>query len=236
MPIDFSNLRSIVVLTGAGISAESGLSTFRLKDGLWDNHSIDDVATPQGFLQDPSLVHDFYNTRRRQLSTVAPNPAHLALASFEQTFPGQFLLVTQNVDDLHQRAGSQNLIAMHGELLKACCVLCDAVHVIDSDITVASVCPECQRKGTLRPDIVWFGEMPKEMERIYDALSSCDLFVSIGTSGNVYPAAGFFQEAKLAGAQAIELNLDPGEHASGFDLSLYGPASQLVPNFFSISN
>ncbi|CAM3758128.1 Sir2 family NAD+-dependent deacetylase [Parendozoicomonas haliclonae] len=235
MSFYFTNINSIVVLTGAGISAESGLSTFRLKDGLWDNHPVDEVATPEGFQRNPALVHEFYNARRQQLSSVEPNAAHLALSAFEKSFSGNILLVTQNVDDLHDRAGSHNLVHMHGELLKCRCTACGTIKEIRSDLSTDSLCEDCGRKGTLRPDIVWFGEMPMELDRIYDALAQCDLFVSIGTSGNVYPAAGFFQEAKMAGAHTVELNLDPGEHASGFDQCLYGPATQLVPEFFGAS-
>jgi len=231
---DFSRIRSIVVLTGAGISAESGLSTFRLKDGLWDNHAVEDVATPEAFRRNPSLVHEFYNARRQQLDSVVPNAAHLALAGFEKQFSGDFLLVTQNVDDLHDRAGSKNLIHMHGELLESRCTGCDAVERIDHDLTTASVCATCQRTGTVRPNIVWFGEMPMAMDRIYNTLAQCDLFVSIGTSGNVYPAAGFCQEAKIAGAQTIELNLGPSKGASSFDICQYGLATELVPDFFRL--
>ena len=234
MTTDFSNIRSIVVLTGAGISAESGLSTFRLKDGLWDNHSVEDVATPEAFARNPALVHEFYNARRQQLNSVTPNAAHEALARFEKNFMGNFLLVTQNVDDLHDRAGSRNLIHMHGELLESRCISCDVITRINHDLTPGSVCSTCQRKGTVRPNIVWFGEMPLAMEQIYTALTHCDLFVSIGTSGNVYPAAGFFQEAKAAGALTVELNLDPSECASGFDIRRYGPATRLVPEFFRL--
>ena len=234
MSTDFSRIRSIVVLTGAGISAESGLSTFRLKDGLWDNHSVEDVATPEAFVRNPILVHEFYNARRQQLNSVAPNAAHEALAKFEKNFTGDFLLVTQNVDDLHDRAGSKNLIHMHGELLKSRCTSCDVIARINRDLTADSVCSNCQGRGTVRPNIVWFGEMPMAMEQIYAALAQCDLFVSIGTSGNVYPAAGFYQEAKMAGALTVELNLDPSERASGFDICQYGPATRLVPEFFQL--
>ncbi len=234
MPVDFSSMQSVVVLTGAGISAESGLSTFRLKDGLWDNHAVDDVATPEGFLRNPALVHQFYNARRRQLSSVVPNLAHATLATFERNFTGEFLLVTQNIDDLHDRAGSQNLIHMHGELLKSRCIACRRIRPVAMDMTPDSLCPDCGQQGALRPDVVWFEEMPIGLEQIYSALACCDLFVSIGTSGNVYPAAGFFQEARRAGAQTVELNLDPGEHASGFDICLYGPATKLVPDFFQL--
>lgn len=234
MSTDFSRIRSIVVLTGAGISAESGLSTFRLKDGLWDNHSVEDVATPEAFVRNPILVHEFYNARRQQLNSVAPNAAHETLAKFEKNFTGDFLLVTQNVDDLHDRAGSKNLIHMHGELLESRCTSCNVIARISRDLTVDSVCSNCQGRGTVRPNIVWFGEMPMAMEQIYAALAQCDLFVSIGTSGNVYPAAGFFQEAKMAGALTVELNLEPSERASGFDICQYGPATRLVPEFFQL--
>ena len=232
MTIDLSTVDSIVVLTGAGISAESGLKTFRASDGLWEGHPVDEVATPEGFAHNPALVHDFYNARRRQLPTVAPNKAHCALGTFEKQFSGDFLLVTQNVDNLHERGGSENLIHMHGELLKSRCIACNTVRSIDVDMTQESTCGDCGEQGTLRPDIVWFGEMPMEMDRIYSALANCDLFVSIGTSGNVYPAAGFVQEAKMTGAKTVELNLEPGEHANGFDLRLYGPATERVPEFF----
>ena len=234
MTTDFSCIRSIVVLTGAGVSAESGLSTFRLKDGLWDNHSVEDVATPEAFARNPALVHGFYNARRQQLNSVTPNAAHEALARFEKDFTGSFLLVTQNVDDLHDRAGSRNLVHMHGALLESRCTSCDVITRINHDLTSDSVCSACQHRGTVRPNIVWFGEMPMAMDQIYAALAHCDLFVSIGTSGNVYPAAGFFREAKAVGALTVELNLDPSECASGFDIRHYGPATRLVPEFFRL--
>ncbi|WP_252179833.1 Sir2 family NAD+-dependent deacetylase [Endozoicomonas sp. 4G] len=224
---------SIVVLTGAGISAESGLRTFRAHDGLWENHPVEEVATPEGYYRNPALVQAFYNDRRQQLTKVACNAAHKALSDFEKSFAGEFLLVTQNVDDLHARAGSQNLIHMHGELYKVRCQ--DTGQVFDwyDDLTTETLCPCCHQAGNLRPHIVWFGEMPLEMDRIYEALSHCDLFVSIGTSGNVYPAAGFFEQAKAAGAETVELNLEPGSNASRFDRSLTGPATELVPGFFN---
>lgn len=224
---------SIVVLTGAGISAESGIKTFRASDGLWENHPVEDVATPEGYGRNPSLVQQFYNARRRQLRDVVPNKAHLALAGFEQSYSGNFLLVTQNVDDLHERAGSSNLIHMHGELLKVQCQDSEEVFQWDQDVTVETPCECCGIAGNLRPHIVWFGEMPLQMDKIYQALSGCDLFVSIGTSGNVYPAAGFFQEAAAAGAKTVELNLEPGNHASLFDEQYYGPATEVVDQFFS---
>ncbi|WP_430463023.1 Sir2 family NAD+-dependent deacetylase [Thalassolituus sp. LLYu03] len=223
--------RRIVVLTGAGISAESGLRTFRDANGLWENHRIEDVATPEAFVRDPELVQSFYNARRAQLQEVAPNGAHQALAEFERAFSGEFLLVTQNVDDLHDRAGSRNLLHMHGELLKARCLLTGKVFPFRDDITRATLCPCCNRP-TLRPHIVWFGEMPLFMNEIYQALERCDLFVSIGTSGHVYPAAGFVQVARQAGAHTVEINLEPSQTEDAFADRLYGPATQAVPGFF----
>lgn len=228
-------LSRCVVLTGAGISAESGIQTFRDQNGLWENHRIEDVATPEGFARDPQLVQTFYNLRRAQLLSpaVQPNPAHLALAEFEKKFSGEFLLVTQNVDNLHERAGSQNLRHMHGELLKARCTHCDSSHDWQLPIELLSACPRCHHTGSLRPHIVWFGEMPLYMPEIYDALSQCDLFVSIGTSGHVYPAAGFVEQARAAGARTVELNLEPSAGHSFFDESYQGLASVLIPEFFA---
>ncbi|MGB0360539.1 MAG: Sir2 family NAD+-dependent deacetylase [Endozoicomonas sp.] len=226
------NYSSIVVLTGAGVSAESGVRTFRASDGLWENHPINEVATLEGYQRNPSLVQKFYNDRRHQLFSVVPNKAHIALAEFEKRFLGDFLLVTQNVDDLHERAGSQNLIHMHGELKKALCQDSGLIYPWEQDITVVTKCECCGVAGNLRPHIVWFGEMPLEMDEIYKSISSCDLFVSIGTSGNVYPAAGFFQEAAATGAETVELNLEPGNHGSLFDQQIYGPATQVVDEFF----
>ncbi|STO54086.1 deacetylase of acetyl-CoA synthetase, NAD-dependent [Canicola haemoglobinophilus] len=228
-----NNLPKIVVLTGAGISAESGIRTFRASDGLWENHSIEDVATPEGFLRNPELVQQFYNERRRQLLSpeIKPNAAHIALAKLEEKFGDNLLLVTQNVDNLHERAGSKNIIHMHGELLKVRCVFKDTVYNWDKDITYKDRCTCCSQPKKLRPHIVWFGEIPFEMERIYDALSECDYFISIGTSGNVYPAAGFVQEANQAGAQTIELNLEPSLTGSAFKSSSYGKATEIVPKF-----
>jgi NAD-dependent deacetylase len=224
---------SIVILTGAGISRESGLETFRDKDGIWSRVSVEEVATPEAFERDPDKVHAFYNARRRGLldSAVQPNPAHLALAELERRWPGDFLLVTQNIDDLHERAGSKKLIHMHGELLKARCLACGAVSPWRGEMGRESTCPACGGAGGLRVEVVWFGEMPFGMEEIYDALESCDLFLSIGTSGNVYPAAGFVQAAGAAGALTLELNLEPSEGHSLFDEARYGPASEEVPAF-----
>jgi NAD-dependent deacetylase len=220
--------QSIVVLTGAGISAESGLRTFRASDGLWEDHRIEDVATPGGFLADPGLVHTFYNQRRAQLSGVQPNAAHLALARLEAGWPGGLLLVTQNVDDLHERAGSRNLVHMHGELRKVRCQRCRQVMPWNGDTAVATACPRCGRTGGLRPHVVWFGEIPLEMERIQEALEGCGAFLAVGTSGNVYPAAGFVDLAG-PGARTLELNLEPSLVSSRFQEARLGPASVTVP-------
>ncbi|AYG95050.1 NAD-dependent deacylase [Brevundimonas naejangsanensis] len=229
---------NLVVLTGAGVSAESGVPTFRASDGLWEGHRVEAVATPEGFAANPALVQDFYNQRRRQLASVQPNAAHRALADLAARWTGDFLLVTQNVDDLHDRAHLETppasgfeLIHMHGELKKARCTASGVVCDWDGDLEAAHVSPHHPR-GVLRPHIVWFGEIPLEMERIERALARCDLFVSIGTSGAVYPAAGFVQLARMAGARTVEINLEPTQGASLFDEGVYGPASETVPAFF----
>ena len=223
----------IVILTGAGVSAESGIRTFRAADGLWEEHRIEDVATPEGFAADPTLVHRFYNERRRQLvsGTVHPNPAHQALARLEAEWPDDVLLVTQNIDDLHERAGSQNVVHMHGELLRMRCESCDTVHPVSGDISTDNACPGCNATGTLRPHIVWFGEMPLQLDRIFEALSRCHLFAAIGTSGNVYPAAGFVDEARASGAHTVEINLERSLVATAFDEVLLGAASEQVPRW-----
>lgn len=222
---------NIVILTGAGISAESGLPTFRGADGLWEGHRVEDVATPEAFERDPETVQRFYNLRRARLTdgTVHPNPAHHALVRLEKEHRGNVLLVTQNIDDLHERAGSQNLLHLHGELLKCRCTICDTVARIIGDLSTADHCPECCSIGTLRPDIVWFGEMPFHLDEISTSLRQADLFVSIGTSGNVYPAAGFVSLAKQAGARTLELNLEPASTSSAFHESRLGRASEIVP-------
>ncbi|MGU9950790.1 MAG: Sir2 family NAD+-dependent deacetylase [Gammaproteobacteria bacterium WSBS_2016_MAG_OTU1] len=225
--------KRIVALTGAGVSAESGLQTFRAADGLWENHRIDDVATPEGFARDPQLVHQFYNARRRQLAEVTPNAAHHTLADFEKNYDGDFFLVTQNIDDLHERAGSQNIAHMHGELKKMICQHCKQQSPINDDMTGEDKCPACHKSGGLRPDIVWFGEMPYHMEQIMDALAQCDLFISLGTSGNVYPAAGFVQQAHATGAECVELNLEPSAGAQHFNRAFYGKATEVVADFFA---
>lgn len=225
--------RPIVILTGAGISKESGLSTFRDADGIWATVRIEDVATPEAFAANPARVHDFYNQRRQALLTdsVVPNPAHAALARLEREWPGGVLLVTQNIDDLHERAGSRNIIHMHGELLKARCTSCGAVRGWRRDLSQATACPACGRAGGMRPHVVWFGEMPFMMEAIAEALYGCGLFLSIGTSGNVYPAAGFVATVREAGdARTVEVNLEPSEGATHFHEALYGPAGKTVPD------
>lgn len=225
---------NIVILTGAGISKESGLDTFRCADGIWSRVNLEDVATPEGFARDPELVHAFYNARREKLSdpSVQPNAAHAALARLEALWPGEVLLVTQNIDDLHERAGSREIIHMHGELNKVRCQACAHLAVWPDALTLAHACPACGRKGTLRPDVVWFGEMPLEMERIYEALGACGLFLSIGTSGQVYPAAGFVSHVRMyTRARTVELNLEPSTGATLFAEALYGPATDVVPAF-----
>ncbi|AOL22481.1 NAD-dependent deacetylase [Erythrobacter litoralis] len=217
----------IVILTGAGISAESGIDTFRDAGGLWEKHRIEDVATPEGFARDPDLVLGFYDQRREALKGVEPNAAHKALARLEAEFPGDLLLVTQNVDNLHERGGSRDVLHMHGELSSALCTACEMRSPWDATLSDRPKCPVCQAPS-LRPDVVWFGEMPYRMGRIYEALSACDLFVSIGTSGAVYPAAGFVQEALMNGAHTLELNLEPSEGSRFFTESRHGPASVLV--------
>jgi NAD-dependent deacetylase len=224
--MDISN---IVILTGAGVSAESGLATFRGPDGLWEGHRVEDVCTPEAFRRDPALVHAFYDARREKLGMVEPNAAHTALAHLDAEWPGELLLVTQNVDDLHERAGSTQLLHMHGELAKGWCLRCNERFAWEGPMGEAAECPSCETTGMVRPDIVWFGEMPYEMERIDEALQRCDLFVSIGTSGAVYPAAGFVQTAKYCGAQTLEMNLEPSMGSYLFDESRIGRAGELVP-------
>lgn len=223
----------IVILTGAGISRESGLPTFRDADGIWSTVRIEDVATPQAFARDPDRVLAFYDARRRGLRDpgVAPNAAHRALARLEAEWPAGVLVVTQNIDDLHARAGSRRLVHMHGELLKARCIGCRAVMPWLDDLAPGTACPRCGG-GPLRPHVVWFGEMPLEMERVEDALTGCTLFVSIGTSGNVYPAAGFVDLVSHGGrARTVELNLERSLGAELFDEGRYGPATEVVPAF-----
>jgi NAD-dependent deacetylase len=230
---DLSTAPRLVVLTGAGISNESGLETFRDPDGIWSRVRLEDVATPEAFTRDPARVQAFYNARRRALlnPAVRPNPAHLALARLETVWPGGVLIVTQNIDDLHERAGSRNIRHIHGELLKSRCLICGNVARCDSDLTDESSCPHCAARGRLRPHVVWFEEMPLGLDEVYGALSGCALFVSVGTSGNVYPAAGFVSEASAAGAHTVELNLEPSTGHSLFAERIYGRAGEIVPRF-----
>lgn len=227
--------KSVIILTGAGISAESGIKTFRASDGLWENHRIEEVATPEGFKQNPALVQRFYNERRRQLLSepIKPNKAHEALAELERNNPQNCLVVTQNIDNLHEQAGTENVIHMHGELLKCFCTHSQKRFAIDADLGTDSLCDCCQKPGRLRPDIVWFGEIPYQMDEIQTAISRCDLFISIGTSGNVYPAAGFVEIANQFGAHTVELNLEPSLVESAFKEKVYGPATRIVPEYLS---
>lgn len=235
-PIHFRSGDFLVVLTGAGISAESGVRTFRDHDGLWENHRIEDVATPEAFDRDPHLVWRFYHQRRKQLKEVAPNPAHKALAMLEERLgPDRFLLVTQNVDDLHERGGSQSLIHMHGELLKIRCTQCLAITHTDEDVMTDEPLdgnlPMCACGGLLRPHIVWFGEIPFAMDRIESALGQCTHFLSVGTSGVVYPAAGFLRWAKIANAVTYGINLEPPENHALFDHFYQGKAGEMLPRW-----
>ncbi len=224
---------SLVVLTGAGISRESGIPTFRGADGLWAQVDLEEVATPEAFARNPERVLEFYNARRRALlgSDVAPNAAHHALARLEECWPGAFVLVTQNIDDLHERAGSRKLLHMHGELLKARCTSCEREHPWPRDITLADSCPVCGA-GPLRPHVVWFGEVPLHMDEIVRTLQTCDIFVSIGTSGTVWPAAGFVAEvARRPNTRRVELNLEPSRQNTFFTEQHHGPATRIVPAF-----
>ena len=223
-------MRNIVILTGAGISAESGIETFRADTGLWAQHRVDDVATPEGFARNPELVVSFYNGRRTQAASAQPNAAHAALARLEAQHDGDVLVVTQNVDDLHERGGSQSLIHMHGALNSALCGSCDHRWPIAKEMHVGQTCPACAAPAA-RPDIVWFGELPYQMDRIFAAIGRADLFVAIGTSGNVYPAAGFVAEAARAGAATLEINLEPSAVGSQFDEALLGQATKTVPDW-----
>ncbi|WP_169581160.1 MULTISPECIES: NAD-dependent deacylase [Microbacterium] len=218
----------IVVLTGAGISAESGVPTFRDADGLWEGHLVEDVATPEGFERDPGLVQRFYDERRRAVASVAPNAAHRALARLEGAVGEDLLVVTQNVDDLHERAGSSRVVHMHGELRRALCRACGARPAWDEDLEPRPPCPACGER-MLRPDVVWFGEMPYELDRIEAAVIACDVFVSIGTSGAVYPAAGYVALAAAFGARTVELNLEPSDALVPFHDARVGRAGELVP-------
>ena len=224
----------IFVLTGAGVSVESGLGSFRDKDGLWSRYDLREVATPEGFARNPGKVHAFYDVRRRGLLDAAPTAAHLALAKLQGALAGRggrLFICTQNIDDLHERAGATGVVHMHGELFKARCLACEAVADWRGDMGLAAACPACGVVGRLRPHVVWFGEMPMFMDEIAGAIADADLFVSIGTSGSVYPAAGFVADARAAGVRTCEINLDPSENAWMFDERVYGPASVEVPRW-----
>ena len=222
------DIENIVILTGAGISAESGIATFRGPGGLWEGHRVEDVCTPEALAHDRQLVHRFYDARRAALAGVVPNAAHEALARLDAAWLGDLLIVTQNVDDLHKRAGATRLLHMHGELQSALCAACDARVRWNGDLPPGTVCGGCGA-AALRPDIVFFGEMPYDMERIERALGEADLFVSIGTSGAVYPAAGFVQGARYAGADTLELNLERSAGSAYFHETRLGAAGLLVP-------
>jgi len=222
------DIRNILILTGAGISAESGVATFRGPGGLWEGHRVEDVCTPQALARDPELVHDFYDARRARLADVTPNPAHDGLARLDAAWPGELLIVTQNVDDLHERAGAKRLLHMHGELHSALCAACGERQPWHDSLPPRAFCSTCGA-AALRPDIVFFGEIPYHMDRIERALGRADLFVSIGTSGAVYPAAGFVQTARYHRIDTLELNLEPSEGSIYFKQSRLGPAGMLVP-------
>ena len=231
-----AQVRNIVILTGAGVSAESGIDTFRAGanggPSLWEQHRVEDVATPEGFARDPDLVLRFYDMRRAAIQTKAPNAAHEALARLDAEWPKdanhELLIVTQNVDDLHERAGAKRVLHMHGEHLNAWCTACDARSRWTGPLIERPPCPRCGERA-LRPDVVWFGEMPYEMDRIYEALRGADLFVSIGTSGAVYPAAGLVRNARDLGIATLELNLERSQGSAWFGETRLGPASVLVP-------
>jgi len=223
-------MEKIVILTGAGISAESGLGTFRDAGGIWSRYSIDEVATPQAFARNPRVVSDFYNARRIQARAARPNAAHIALARLQQAHPAAVTIVTQNVDGLHEAAGAGEVIHMHGALDRALCLLCGHRWQAPDEMHPGDPCPACEAPGA-RPDVVWFGEMPYRMDEIAERLAAADLFVSIGTSGEVYPAAGFVQDAAQAGLRTLELNLEPSSGSRHFDAARHGPATRIVPDW-----
>lgn len=225
-----TSIRNIVILTGAGVSAESGIDTFRAEGGLWEQHRVEDVATPEAFERDPDLVLRFYDMRREAIQAKEPNAAHHGLAKLDAEWDGELLIVTQNVDDLHERAGARRVLHMHGEHLNAWCTACDVRSRWTGTLIDRPVCPECG-EAALRPDVVWFGEMPYQMDEIFAALREADLFVSIGTSGAVYPAAGFVRNARELGAATLELNLEPSQGTAWFDEARHGPATQIVPEW-----
>ena len=220
----------VVILTGAGISAESGLGTFRDKDGFWANIDLAEVATPEGFASNPEKVHEFYNARRAGVLNAKPNAAHLALARLESEFDGTVVVITQNIDDLHHRAGSRKVLHMHGEILKGLCVSCGNKWEVRESTSSADMCPHCGG-GPTRPDVVWFGEIPYHLDEIDELIGDADIFAAIGTSGQVFPAAGFAHQARSGGARTVELNLVPTELSREFDDFDFGPATRLVPEW-----
>ena len=224
---DMGNIRNIVILTGAGVSAESGIDTFRGQGGLWEQQRVEDIATPQAFARDPDLVQQFYDMRREQVQSSDPNAAHYALARLDREWPGDLMIVTQNIDDLHERAGARRVLHMHGELLNAWCTACDSRPRWHGPLVDRPVCPVCGAR-MLRPDVVWFGEMPYWMDEIYAAMRGADLFLSIGTSGAVYPAAGLVRDARELGAHTLELNLERSQGSANFHETRIGPATKLV--------
>ncbi|MBX7248455.1 MAG: NAD-dependent deacylase [Caulobacteraceae bacterium] len=224
----------VFVLTGAGVSAESGLGTFRDAGGVWSMFDLKEVATPEGFARDPAKVHAFYNMRRRVHRDARPNAAHAALSRLERDLParhpgGALTLVTQNVDELHELAGHRDVIHMHGEALKVRCAACGHVARFTGELSDAVACGGCAQAGGLRPDVVWFGETPMHLARIQEALEQSDLFVAIGTSGTVYPAAGYVAQARRRSIPTLEINLEPSNNARVFDRGIYGPATETVP-------
>lgn len=223
--------KKIIILSGAGLSAESGLGTFRDKGGLWAQFDLNEVATPEGFQRNPSAVHEFYNLRRSMQINAKPNAAHIALASLEHEYNGDVITVTQNIDQLHEKAGSQNIIHMHGEINKAKCAHCGLSEPWFEDLSASLTCKNCRNPEGMRPDVVWFGEMPYFMDEIIYHLSDCTTFLSIGTSGTVYPAAGFVSQANRSGARSVELNLEPSEGFSEFSEVIHGKATEIVPAF-----
>jgi NAD-dependent deacetylase len=222
-------INRIVILTGAGISAESGISTFRDADGLWEKYDPMEIATPEAFARDPDLVYRFYNARRNQLRSVEPNAAHVALANLQHNFDGDVFLVTQNVDDLHERGGSSQVCHMHGRLNRVLCGHCESSTHASADYDAQTTCPDCGVAGRLRPDVVWFGEIPYHMEEIELRLADCDLFIAVGTSGVVYPAAGFVQRALAHGARTVEVNVEISDVTGFFHQQRKGPATREVP-------
>ncbi len=226
-----SRYEKIVILTGAGLSAESGLATFRDSGGIWAQYDYRDVATPEGFQRNPNLVYEFYNMRRREGAKATPNSAHKALARLQREYSGEVVLVTQNIDNLLEQADAQSLIHMHGKMTKMLCTNCDARLPWTEELSAELKCPECELLGGMRPDVVWFGEVPYEMQDIAAAVGACDLFIAIGTSGNVYPAASFVAAARENGAHTVELNLAPSDTTGYFAEHVHGPATEIVPDY-----